>query len=196
MLGGIVRGKSVTLRTPTEADLAFVNAWMADMRVRRGGHKWDEPAALETWKERLKEAAKDPLKVLWVIEAEGVAIGMVQISHGWSAPWTEQADIPFFLLGSEHWGRGYGWDAALALHRYLFDYLDLRWSALSLPADNPAAVRIAEKLGYREFGRGHEVYWRDGAYADRIELRFDKEVWRERWEWEREYAPLSPEAAR
>lgn len=190
MLGGLVRGKLTTLRTPKEADLQKVNGWMADLRVRRGGHLWDEPAWIDTWKERLKEVAKDPLKVLWVVESEGAPIGTVQMSHGWSAPWTDQADISFFLLGSEHWGRGYGWDAALALHRYLFDYLDLRWSAASLPADNAAGLRIAEKLGYREFGRGHYVYYRDGAYTDRIELRFDREVWRERWESEREYAPL------
>jgi RimJ/RimL family protein N-acetyltransferase len=196
VLGGIVRGKVTTLRVPKEEDLPHVNAWMADMRVRRGGHLWDQPAWVDTWKERLKEVAKEQLKVLWIVEADGKAIGVVQIAHGWSAPWTDQADISFFVLGADHWRRGYGWDAALALHRYLFDYLDLRWSAVSLPADNAAGLRIAEKLGYREFGRGHDVYYRDGAYADRLELRFDRETWAERWATEREYEPLPEEIAR
>lgn len=167
---------------------------MADMRVRRGGHRWDEPAALATWKERLKEVAKDQRAVLWTIEADGRAIGTVRIERGWESP---SVDVQHFVIGPDAWGRGYGRDAALALHRYLFDYLDLRWSATALPTDNAAGLRIAERLGYREFGRGHAVYYRDGAYADQVDLRFDRETWDERWgASEREYEPLPDEAAR
>ncbi len=48
MLGGIVRGKLTTLRVPREDDLPLLNAWMADLRVRRGGQLWDEPATIAT----------------------------------------------------------------------------------------------------------------------------------------------------
>lgn len=189
MLGGIVRGKTTTLRTPTEADLFLVNAWMADMRVRRGGHKWDEPAALDTWKDRYKEIAKAERQVLWTIEAEGRAAGLAAVDV-WPDP-LGGVDIRVFLLDAGVWRRGFGWDAALALHRYLLDYLDLKVVTVSLPADNAGALRIAQRLGYREFGRGHEVYYRDGAYTDRIELRFDRKTWNERFgENEREYEPF------
>jgi len=47
-------------------------------------------------------------------------------------------------------------DAALALHRYLFDYLDLRLVTTELRADNEAALKIATKLGYTEFAHGHD----------------------------------------
>ena len=194
MLGGIVRGKTVTLRTPVEADLSLVNAWMADMRVRRGGHKWDEPAALDTWKERLKEEAKAERRILWTIEAEGRSAGLAAVDV-WPDP-LGGVDIRFFLLDAGVWRRGYGWDAALALHRYLLDYLDLKVVTLSLPADNVAALRIAERLGYRTFGQGHEVYYRDGAYADRLEMRFDRATWDERWAGEREYLPLAADVTR
>ena len=194
MLGGIVRGKTTTLRMPTEADLPLVNAWMADMRVRRGGHKWDEPAWIDTWKERFKEAAKAERMVLWMIEAEGKAAGVIRIEL-WHEP-PGGAAIHFFVLDPEIWQRGYGWDAALALHRYLFDYSDLKVVALELPADNAGAVRIADRLGYRTFGQGHDVYYRDGGYADKLEMRFDRAVWDERWSGEREYAPLAADVTR
>jgi RimJ/RimL family protein N-acetyltransferase len=189
VLGGIVRGKVTTLRVPKEDDLPQVNAWMADMRVRRGGHLWDEPATLETWKERLKEAAKAERTVLWVIEAEGKPAGVVRVEM-WHEP-QNGASIPFFVLGPDVWRRGYGWDAALALHRYLFDYLDLKIVAATLPADNIGALRIAERLGYREFGHGHDVYFRDGVYTDQLEMRYDRPVWDERFgATEREYEPF------
>jgi len=194
MLGGIVRGKLTTLRVPKEDDLTHVNAWMADMRVRRGGHVWSEPAALETWKERLKEAAKAERQILWAIEAEGHAIGIAAVEV-WPDP-LGGVDIRFFILDAGAWRRGYGWDAALALHRYLFDYLDLKVATVTLPADNAGALRIADRLGYREFGHGHSAYYRDGAYADRVELRFDRATWDERWPAEREYAALAPDVTR
>jgi RimJ/RimL family protein N-acetyltransferase len=190
MLGGVVRGKLVVLRTPRENDLPFVNGLMADMRVRREGQLWDEPATLATWKERLKEAAKDDHGILWAVEADGRAVGIAQVR--WEREEPRQVDIALLIIDPEHWGRGLGGDAAVALHRYLFDYLDRRICNLEVAADNERALRIARRLGYREFGRGHEVYYRDGEYADKLLLRFDREVWDERWAaTEREYAPLA-----
>jgi RimJ/RimL family protein N-acetyltransferase len=62
-------------------------------------------------------------------------------------------------------------------------------------ADNTAALRIAEKLGYTEFGRGHQVHYRDGAYVDQSWLLMERATWDERFgKTEREYLPL--EAAR
>ena len=189
MLGGIVRGKLARLRTPAEADLPLVNAWMADLRVRRGGHLWAEPAAVETWKERLKEAAKAERTVLWTIEADGRAAGIAQAEIGREPPLG--AYFRFFVVDPELWRRGLGWDAAVALHRYFFDYLDMHHTGATLPADNVAGLRIAERLGYRAFGHGHDVYYRDGAYADQLEMRCDRATWDERFgAAEREYAPL------
>lgn len=189
MLGGIVRGKTITLRTPLEADLGAVDAWMADMRVRRGGHLWGEPATIETWKERLKEAAKDDFRVVWIVEVDGRASGAISIRLWRESP--GGASIALFVLDPATWRRGIGRDAALALHRYLFDYLDLRVAEVTLPADNVAGLRLADLLGYREFGRGHAVGYRDGGYVDEVSLRLDRPVWDQRWGADhREYAPL------
>ncbi len=128
--------------------------------------------------------------MLWTVEAEGRPVGTVRVGLGQHR---SLARIQHFVLDADVWGRGLGSDAALALHRYLFDYLDRQRCHVELVADNARALRIAEKLGYREFGRGHDVYYRDGAYADDVWLRFDRAVWDERWgATEREYEP-SPE---
>jgi RimJ/RimL family protein N-acetyltransferase len=188
VLGGMIRGKRVTLRTPREEDLAFVARLAADPRVRREGQLWGEPASLATWKERLKETASNNEGVAWIIESEGAPVGIARISIERA---DRRSDIRELTIDPEKWGRGLGTDAALALHRYLFDYLDWKGCAVELAADNARGLRIAARLGYREFGRGHDVYFRDGTYTENVWLRFDRATWNERWIGEREYAPFT-----
>ena len=69
----------------------------------------------------------------------------------------------------------------LALHRYLFDYLDLRRVASAYRGDNVAAKRIGERLGYAEFAHGHEAHYRDGAFVDQVWVNMDRSSWDERW---------------
>src|SRR2546421_10696254 len=192
-LGGTIRGKKTTLRLPVEADLETYNRWMADMRVRRAHSVWHEPAMPVTWKERFKEIAKEKQTVLWSIDAVGKLIGFA-VGHVWSMG--SGFDVNQFVIDPDEWRKGYGFDAALALHRYLFDYLDLRLATVDFRADNAAALKIVAKLGYIEFAHGHEAHYRDGAYVDEIKLRMDKETWHERWSAEREYPPLAADATR
>jgi RimJ/RimL family protein N-acetyltransferase len=192
-LGGTIRGKSTTLRLPTEADLETYNRWMSDMRVRHAHSVWQEPAMLATWKERFKEIAKDKQSVLWSIDADGKLIGFA-LGHLW--PMGNGFDVNHLVIDPDEWRKGYGGDTALALHRYLFDYLDLRLVTVDIRADNAAAIAIAKKLGYTEYAHGHEVHYRDGSYTDELKLRMDKETWQERWSAEREYPPLGAGATR
>jgi RimJ/RimL family protein N-acetyltransferase len=189
MFGGVVRGKTVALRTPREEDLAFVDRLAADMRVRQEGQLWGEPATMATWKARFTEAAADKDGVVWTIESDGKQVGIVRVG-------LERGDrkghIQELTIDPEQRGRGLGFDAALALHRYFFDYLDWKNCNAELAADNARGLRLAARLGYTEFGRGHAVYFRDGTYTDDVWLRFDRATWDERWSAEREYAPFAP----
>jgi len=192
-LGGTVRGKKTTLRLPVEADLESYNRWMADMRLRQAHRAWHEPAMPATWKERFKEIAKEKESILWSIDTDGKLVGFA-LGRLWTIG--NAFDVIHVLIDPDEWHKGYGFDAALALHRYLFDYLDLRLATAELRADNVAALEIVAKLGYIEFAHGHEVHYRDGAYVDEIKLRMDKETWQERWSTEREYPPLAADATR
>jgi len=195
VLGGVVRGKTTTLRTPVEADLPTIAAWMADLRVRRSAAVWGEPATAATWKERLAEQAKDRESALWSIEAAGRLVGLTRISYGWPRGMSQSVDVTHLLIDPAEWRRGLGFDAALALHRYVFDYLHVQRTEVALRADNAAALRIAERLGYREYAHGHAVHWRDGGYVDELRLRMDLASWDERFgASEREYEPFAPEA--
>ena len=191
-LGGIVKGKTTTLRTPVEGDLAAYSRWMADMRLRHLTRPWQEPAMPATWKERLTEQTKDKNGAIWSIEANGTLVGLVRVGWGWE-PRRDGAHIDNFNIDPDQWRRGYGWDAALALHRYLFDYLDLRRVTANVTAEDAGARRIAERLGYAEYAHKHDVHYRDGGFVDELELLMERETWDERWKAEREYPAAEPE---
>ena len=189
-LGGIVRGKKTTLRPPAEADLVAYARWMADMRVRHMARIWHEPAMPATWKERFAEATKEKSAAFWSIDADGALVGMVRVGFGWE-PHRDGAHISELFIDPEHWRKGYASDAMLALHRYLFDYLDLRRVASAYRGDNAAARRIGERLGYQEFAHGHGAHYRDGEYVDQVWVQMERATWDERWgRTEREYQPM------
>ena len=192
-LGGTIRGKITTLRLPIEADLATFNDWMADMRVRHAHQPWYEPAMPATWTERFAEAAKDHDQILWSIGADGRLVGFALATRGRLG---ESCTLNQLVIDPEQWRKGYGFDAALALHRFFFDYLDQKRIDVELHADNLAAQRIAERLGYTEYARGHAVFFKDGAYVDQLRLVMERATWDERWSAEREYSPLAADTTR
>lgn len=198
MFGGIVRGKTTTLRVPIDADIDAHKRWAADMRVRRAGPigRWHEPAAAETWKERWAEQAKDKTSVLWSIDAAAAIVGYVRLRFE-GAPHSDKVLIDQFAIDPDSARKGYGWDAALALHRWIFDFMHLRMAIVDrIAADDIGRQRILEKLGYERFGHGHRVYYRDGAFVDQYLYQLELATWDARWPDEREYQPLGDELAR
>ena len=198
MFGGTVRGTITTLRLPAEADIDLHKRWSADMRVRRAGPigRWHEPATTATWKERWTEEAKDKTSVLWSIAAGDATVGFIRVRFE-GAPHAETIGLNQFVIDPDHERKGYGWDAALTLHRWIFDIANMRMAATDrIAADDLGRQRILEKLGYERFGHGHAVYYRDGAYADQYLYQLERETWLDRWPNEREYAPLGDETTR
>ena len=198
MFGGTVRGKTTTLRLPRDADLDAHRRWAADMRVRRAGPigRWHEPAATDTWKERWTEQAKDKTSVLWSVDAADELVGYIRVRFE-GAPHSDKVLLDQFVIDPERSRKGYGWDAAVALHRWTFDFMHLRMVVVDrIAADDRGRQRILEKLGHEQFGHGHRVYYRDGAYVDQYLYQMELGTWDERWSNEREYQPLGDETAR
>lgn len=197
MFGGTVRGSTTRLRVPNDGDLAAHKRWAADMRVRRAGPigRWHEPASSETWKERWAEQAKDTTSVLWSIDAGDTLVGYIRLRFD-GAPHADMVSLHQLVIDPDRARAGYGWDAALALHRWVFDFMHLRMAVVDrIAADDIGRQRILEKLGYERFGHGHRVYYRDGAFVDQYLYQMERATWDERWPDEREYQPLGDEKA-
>lgn len=61
-----------------------------------------------------------------------------------------------FWVGRDHWGQGYAGEAAGRLVSFASDSLGVARFTATAAADNAASIRVLEKLGFTESGRGEQ----------------------------------------
>src|SRR5919197_1517749 len=105
MLGGIVRGKGVVLRTTNEADLADHLAWHADFDATAWMPRRPWPQSLEQRKEWLAQTANDRAIVHWELEADGAHAGYCGARLLWP-PMSESWSIETFFVAPSPRRRG------------------------------------------------------------------------------------------
>jgi aminoglycoside 6'-N-acetyltransferase len=163
-LAPTLQGKHVRLRPagPEDIpDLARIRATPEVLRWWRGGD--DMKAAVA---EDLDEVGTET----FVIEHEGRIVGAIQ----WSAedePDYRHAGIDIYLDPALH-GRGLGTDAVRTLARHLIADRGHHRLVIDPAANNAAAIRCYEKVGFRPVGvmrsyeRGLDGTWHDGLLMD------------------------------
>jgi aminoglycoside 6'-N-acetyltransferase len=164
----ILRGERVLLRRgrPEDTDRLF------QIRIEPEVVRWWGSDEIEEISEQLIEADEG-----FVIEAYGEVIGAIQY-HEEDDPMYRHAGIDIFLTASRH-GQGLGTEAIRLLARHLFEERGHHRLTIDPAADNAAAIRAYEKVGFRRVGimrnyeRGPHGVWHDGLLMDmlREELR-------------------------
>ncbi|WP_042363981.1 GNAT family N-acetyltransferase [Streptacidiphilus neutrinimicus] len=159
-----LHGTSVTLRPAGSADVSALAEIRATPQVRRWWRGGEDPAA-----EVAAELA-DPATPTLVIEYEGRVVGAIQW-HAEEEPDYRHAGIDVYLDPARH-GRGLGADAVRTLAHHLVDDLGHHRLTIDPAADNAAAIRCYEKVGFRRVGvmrryeRGLDGTWHDGLLMD------------------------------
>ena len=113
------------------------------------------------------------------IEIDGVVAGLVQYWEE-TEPKYRHAAIDLFLDPVLH-GRGWGERVVGRLVRLLIEGRGHHRITIDPAADNAAAIRAYEKVGFREVGRHREAHRRDGrrwdvAYLDCLASEFTSPV--------------------
>jgi aminoglycoside 6'-N-acetyltransferase len=140
-----------------------------------------EPEVIRSWgsvdiKEEIREEFIDSDNA-FVIEVEGEeVVGAIQY-HEESDPMYRHAGMDIYLSVSRH-GEGLGTEALQVLARYLFEECGHHRLTIDPAADNAAAIRAYERVGFRRVGimrqyeRGPEAVWRDGLLMDMLKDEF------------------------
>jgi aminoglycoside 6'-N-acetyltransferase len=109
----------------------------------------------------------------FVIEVEGEeVVGAIQY-HEENDPMYRHAGMDIFLTTPRH-GEGLGTEAIRVLARYLFEERGHHRLTIDPAADNAAAIRAYEKVGFRrvgimrEYERGPDGVWHDGLLMDML----------------------------
>lgn len=158
-----LRGERVLLRPLTIADVPRIAAIQAQPGVAR---RWGGPDETEL----CRKAEGDDDVVAFAIELEGTLVGLAQY-HEEEDPMYRHAGIDLFLSEDVH-GRGLGTDTVRTLARYLVHERGHHRLVIDPAADNVAAIRAYEKVGFRPVGvmRQYERLpggeWHDGLLMD------------------------------
>jgi aminoglycoside 6'-N-acetyltransferase len=158
-----LRGERVLLRPLTGADVPKVAAIQAQPAV---ASRWSEPDEAEL---QAKAAGTDECTA-FAIELDGEVVGLIQY-HEEDDPMYRHAGIDLFLAEAVH-GRGLGTDAVTTMARHLIEDRGHHRLVIDPAADNMAAIRAYEKVGFRRVGvmRQYERLpggdWHDGLLMD------------------------------
>jgi aminoglycoside 6'-N-acetyltransferase len=158
----ILSGPRVTLRTATADDSARITQIRHEPEVAR---RWGTPEEGE-----LEEFLSD--EKTFVVEADGEVIGAIQYDEE-QDPMYRHAGIDIFLTTSRH-DQGFGSQAVRLLARHLIEERGHHRLTIDPAADNAAAIRAYEKVGFRSVGvmrsyeRGPDGTWHDGLLMEML----------------------------
>ena len=160
-------GRRLVLRSATAEDVPRLRS------IR------DEPEVASRWGRlepgELEEFVADAGTL--VIEADGAVIGAIQFEEE-PDPMYRRAGIDVYVTSTRH-NQGLGSEAVWVLARFLIEERGHHRLTIDPAADNAAAIRAYEKVGFRPVGvmrayeRGPDGIWHDGLLMDLLagELR-------------------------
>ena len=149
----------ISLRALEPEDLELVYAIENDQALWSWGCN-SVPLSRYTVRQYLQEQQGDIYKdgqVRLVIEAEGVAVGIVDLSS--FEPRHQRAEVGIVIL-SAHQAKGYATAALAALHRYAKDRLHLSTLYAYVSEQNHPAQTLFRRLRYTE--TAHLPHWIEG----------------------------------
>ena len=167
----LMGGQDIVLRPLRADDVERVAEIQAEPGVT---HWWGPPNKAEL---RRQADGRDDEKA-FAIEREGELVGLIQY-HEENEPDFRHAGIDVFLAGRAQ-GHGLGTDVVRTLVRYLIDDRGHHRLTIDPAAENAAAIRTYEKVGFRtvgvmrEYWRSPDGTWRDGLLMDLLARQFNR----------------------
>jgi aminoglycoside 6'-N-acetyltransferase len=158
-----LKGDRVVLRPLGVDDVPVLVEIQAQPSVERWWGRPDEED-LRTQAEGKSEETS------FAITVDGAVAGLIQYAEE-NEPMYRHAGIDLFL-SEEFQGRGLGTDAVRTLARHLVHHRGHHRLTIDPSADNQAAIRTYEKVGFkpvglmRQYERSPEGGWRDGLLMD------------------------------
>ena len=160
----ILRGERVVLRTVTEADVDRLVAILHEPVVTA---RWGRPDGDFEGDVRHDFLALD---TAFAIEVDGRVIGAIGATEE-PTPQYRNAGMDIFLATERH-NQGLGTDAVRTMARYLIDERGHHRLTIDPAADNEAAIRCYQKVGFRpvgvmrEYEQGPDGTWHDGLLME------------------------------
>jgi RimJ/RimL family protein N-acetyltransferase len=143
----VLETERLTLRSPTLADVKAIAHLANDRRIAENTRRLPHPYSQEHAIEFVRGTADDDRGTVFLIESNFVPIGVVGID--WRQP--EAPELGYWL-GVDHWGQGFGTEAARAVIDFTFEEFDVEHLMSGARVSNPSSRNILEKCGFQWSG--------------------------------------------
>jgi RimJ/RimL family protein N-acetyltransferase len=168
----------LTLRLPTLADVKAIACLANDRRIAENTRRLPHPYLQDHAIAFVRALADDPCETVFLIENNFVPIGMVGVD--WRQP-----DAPElgYWLGVEHWGQGFGTEAARAVIDFTFEEFIVEHLIAGARVTNPASRNILEKCGFQWSGVELHRFEALGSSTPVDCFRLSRSVWASLKNW-------------
>ena len=174
----VLETERLTLRRPTLADVKAIAHLANDRRIAENTRRLPHPYSRDHAVEFVRALAGGGRATVFLIENNHSPLGMVGID------WREQ-DAPElgYWLGVEHWGQGFGTEAARAVIDFHFEEFDAEHLISGARVANPSSRNILEKCGFQWSGVELHRFEALGSSTPVDCFRLSRSVWSSLKNW-------------
>ena len=176
----VLETERLSLRRPTLADVKAIAHLANDRRIAENTRRLPHPYSQEHAVAFVRAIAEDAGETVFLIENNFSPIGMVGID------WREE-DAPElgYWLGVDHWGQGFGTEAARAVIDFFFEEFDHDLLFSGARVANPTSRNILEKCGFQWSGVELHRFEALGSSTPVDSFRLSRSVWSSLKNWGR-----------
>jgi RimJ/RimL family protein N-acetyltransferase len=174
----VLETERLTLRRPTLADVKAIARLANDRRIAENTRRLPHPYSSDHAVEFVRALAGDIRATVFLIENNHSPLGMVGVD--WREP-----DAPElgYWLGVEHWGQGFGTEAARAVIDFFFEEFDAEQLISGARVANPSSRNILEKCGFQWSGVELHRFEALGSSTPVDCFRLSRSVWSSLKSW-------------
>jgi len=174
----VLETERLTLRRPTLADVKAISHLANDRRIAENTRRLPHPYSRDHAVEFVRATAADRRASVFLIENNHSPIGMAGID------WRERGAPELgYWLGVEHWGHGFGTEAARAVIDFFFWEFEAEHLISGARVANPASRNILEKCGFQWNGVELHRFEALGSSTPVDCFRLTRNVWSSLKNW-------------
>jgi RimJ/RimL family protein N-acetyltransferase len=174
----VLETERLLLRKPTLADVKAIASLANDRRIAENTRRLPYPYLQDHAVDFVRAIAEIGQEIAFLIEQNFVPIGMVGINFG-----TREMPEIGYWLGVEHWGQGFGTEAARAVIDFFFEEHAHEQLYAGARVANPASRNVLEKCGFQWSGVELHRFEALGSSTPVDRFRLSRGVWSSLKNW-------------
>ena len=141
--------------------------WLNDEEVTRGLASGVYPSTIEDLRKYIQQITSSKNAVMFAVcdKANDIHIGNIKLDN---FDWVNRTcDLGLLLGDRSYWGKGIGTEVMRLTLSYAFGQLNIRKVLLAVYANNPGAINLYEKVGFKNEGCLRAQVFVKGEYIDK-----------------------------